>query len=61
MVDMAKVEYRRVDMAMLQVMPDKGCVVSPKCVDCPLEVCVEELPGKLRAAVLARYEKKPQA
>ena len=53
MVDMAKVESWRVDMAMLQVMPDRGCEVSDSCLECPLSVCKYELPPKQWPQLLA--------
>jgi hypothetical protein len=55
-----KIESWRVDLAMLQVIPDQGCPVSPKCVDCTLPQCIYELPRKVRSAVLDQYSKRPQ-
>ncbi len=45
--------------------PDRGCFVSPRCVDCPLRVCVKEMRhaerGEFTAAwrTIARYMAPP--
>jgi hypothetical protein len=52
--------YRSVLPELLQVPPDLGCAVSPKCTECPLNVCVEELPRQVRAQILAEYKQRPQ-
>jgi hypothetical protein len=50
--------YRGVPLDMLQYV-DVGCAVSPKCVECPLDRCIEELPWRVRARILAEYRKGP--
>lgn len=33
--------------------PDRGCWVSPKCLECPLETCIEDIPFSRKTATRA--------
>jgi hypothetical protein len=54
--------YRGIDVDTLACEPDRGCEASPSCLECPLPVCLEDLPWRERAetkrlAIQARLDR----